>query len=361
MRYICTAVVATLVLVGTSFAATINVPGDYATIQGAINASVNGDVINIAPGTYYQSEIDPDGKAITIQGTLNKDESLATTIDAQQDDGVFTITSGEGDGTVIKDLEITGGKGLNEGWGTVGGGIYLENSSPIIIGCTISGNTANYGGGICCNNSSPTISSGSFICGNDPNQIEGSYTASGSCIEESCDTCAVDSDADGVPDYLDQCPGYDDNADADGDGTPDDCDTCPEDPLNTDTDSDGTPDCIDGCPEDPLKTEPGMCGCGTAETNVNGDVDCDGDYDIDDIYAGMADFGIDNGPAGACCVGSGCDSITEESCASLGGTWLAGKGGCDDCPATCNGDLNADGVVDVNDLLALLALWGACP
>ena len=35
MRYICTAFVATLALAGTSFAATINVPGDHATIQGA--------------------------------------------------------------------------------------------------------------------------------------------------------------------------------------------------------------------------------------------------------------------------------------------------------------------------------------
>ena len=53
MRYICTAVVATLVLAGTSFAATINVPDDHATIQGAINASSDGDVIAIAAGTPH--------------------------------------------------------------------------------------------------------------------------------------------------------------------------------------------------------------------------------------------------------------------------------------------------------------------
>jgi len=51
MRYICASIVATLVLAGTSFAATINVLGDHATIQGAINASSDGDVIQIATKT----------------------------------------------------------------------------------------------------------------------------------------------------------------------------------------------------------------------------------------------------------------------------------------------------------------------
>ena len=42
-----------LAFVGTSatFADTINVPGDHALIQDAIDASANGDVINIAAGT----------------------------------------------------------------------------------------------------------------------------------------------------------------------------------------------------------------------------------------------------------------------------------------------------------------------
>ena len=54
-----------LAFVGTSatFAATINVPGDYPTIQGAINASSNGDVINIAAGTYNEHSLNTGGKA----------------------------------------------------------------------------------------------------------------------------------------------------------------------------------------------------------------------------------------------------------------------------------------------------------
>ena len=109
MRYICTSIVATLALVGTSFAATINVPGDYALIQDAINASAGGDVIAIAAGTYSEACLNPDGRAITIQGTLNSDGSLATTIDAASYCPIFVLNSGNGDGLVIKDLVITGG------------------------------------------------------------------------------------------------------------------------------------------------------------------------------------------------------------------------------------------------------------
>ena len=157
-----------LAFVGTSasFADTINVPGDYALIQDAINASVNGDVINIAAGTYYESDLNPDGKVITIQGTLNEDGTLATTIDAQQNARVVTINSGEGSGTVIRDLVITGGS--TSGFG---GGITIRNgSSPIISNCTISDNSADRsGGGIMCHNSSNPTITGCTISGNSAN------------------------------------------------------------------------------------------------------------------------------------------------------------------------------------------------
>ena len=52
----------------------------------------------------------------------------------------------------------------------------------------------------------------------------------------------------------------------------------PENPgfCVADSDGDGTPDHIDGCPEDPNKIEPGICGCGVADTDSDGDgtADC---------------------------------------------------------------------------------------
>ena len=46
--------------------------------------------------------------------------------------------------------------------------------------------------------------------------------------------------------------------------------------ADTDTDDDGTPDCIDGCPSDVNKTEEGVCGCGVADTDSEPDgmLDC---------------------------------------------------------------------------------------
>ena len=154
MRSICTAIVATLALVGTSFAATIHVPGDYALIQDAINASSNGDVINIAAGTYIEHNLNPGGKAITI-GSASGD--LDVTINAQQSGRVFIFHSGEGEDTALRNLVLTGGSSY------YGAGIYCSSSSPTISNCTISGCTANSsGGGMYNEYSSPTITDCTF-------------------------------------------------------------------------------------------------------------------------------------------------------------------------------------------------------
>jgi len=190
MRYICTSIVATLALAGTSFAATINVPGDHATIAAAINASSDGDVIAIAAGTYYEANLDTDNKAITIGSASG---NLDVTIDAQQSGSVFVINSGEGSGTKIKDLVITGGNA------TQGGGIYCLSSNPTISGCTISDNTANEGGGISFTSSNPTISN-CTISGNTAYVGGGIYSLNsnftiggGSVCDNSADQTFVDS------------------------------------------------------------------------------------------------------------------------------------------------------------------------
>ena len=82
--------------------------------------------------------------------------------------------------------------------------------------------------------------------------------------------CPLDSDGDGVPDYMDQCPGTPADAratvnefgcakDTDGDGVEDWKDECPGTPEAArgfvdargcvlDTDNDGVPDYLDKCP-----------------------------------------------------------------------------------------------------------------
>jgi hypothetical protein len=67
-----------------------------------------------------------------------------------------------------------------------------------------------------------------------------------------------------------------------------------------------------------------------------------------------------NATTGACCVSSGCFDGTNNQCTAAGGSWTQ-AGSCDDCVPTCQGDVNADGTIDVLDLLGMLSAWGSCP
>ena len=57
---------------GTAFSAFIHVPGDYKTIQDAIDAAKNGDTILVAP-EIYRENIDFLGKAITLRSDADGD------------------------------------------------------------------------------------------------------------------------------------------------------------------------------------------------------------------------------------------------------------------------------------------------
>ena len=124
--------------------------------------------------------------------------------------------------------------------------------------------------------------------------------------------------------------------DSDGDGVTDGADVFPNDPNEwADSDNDGVGDNADAFPNDP-----------------NEWADSDGD--------GMGD-NEDSGIVGACCVSSGCHKVADYTCTALGGTWLGEGALCDDCPASCMGDTDDNGVVDIEDLLNMMGSWGACP
>ena len=111
-----------------------------------------------------------------------------------------------------------------------------------------------------------------------------------------------DCDRDGTPDACE--------IDTDGDGVVDDCDGCPDDPekqdpgvcgcgiAESDLDFDGQPDCVDQCPNDPLKTTPGECGCGVQDIDTDNDgvADCvDGcPNDPDKVAPGACGCGFED-------------------------------------------------------------------
>lgn len=107
------------------------------------------------------------------------------------------------------------------------------------------------------------------------------------------DSCDPDIDGDGKNNSADNCPlnhnpdqkdtngnGIGDacDPDIDGDGILNEDDNCPYHPNTdqADLDEDGTGDACDQCPSDPLKTASGVCGCGVADIDTDGDgvLDC---------------------------------------------------------------------------------------
>ncbi len=155
-------------------ASVIHVPGDSTTIQGGINGAANGDTVMVAPGTYYEYEIDFLGKSITVMGTDPEDPGVveATIVDADSLGMVFYIHSGEDQTSVLTGFTIQGGLFIN------GGGIYCDNASPTIMYNVIVGNSANgsfpdgKGGGIYCRDSDPIITRNT-IAGNSSGQSGG--------------------------------------------------------------------------------------------------------------------------------------------------------------------------------------------
>ena len=137
-------ITASLVLCGAAQAATLDVCPTgctYSSIQDAIDASSDGDVIEIAAGTYYEYEVNPGGRAITIRGATNGDGTSVVTIDAQGNGSVLLCDSGETESMRFENLIITGGSAAG------GGGMLNYWSSPTLENCTFDNNTTNDDGG----------------------------------------------------------------------------------------------------------------------------------------------------------------------------------------------------------------------
>ena len=155
----------TLLLFGpaTSEATMLYVPGDYATIQGALDAAVSGDTVVVSGGTYTgpaNKNLDFNGKAIALWG----DNSVTPcVIDSEGDGRAIFFNDGETSATSVSGFTFINGYIDPDRVDSCGGGIRCENgSSPVIVNCVFKGNHAYGGGGVYAENSSPIIMNSSF-------------------------------------------------------------------------------------------------------------------------------------------------------------------------------------------------------
>lgn len=127
----------------------IHVPGDYATIQSALNAAAAGDSIFVAPGVYMEKIIWPDVNGIQL---ISRGDTSNTLIDGSYQGPVLYMPSSSHNdmSTLIKGFAFIHGGNVPDG-----GGIFLGNSSPRIENCLIRDCSA--GGGLYLLNSSPQI------------------------------------------------------------------------------------------------------------------------------------------------------------------------------------------------------------
>ena len=120
----------------------LEVPGEYTTIQAAIDAAQDYDVVLVADGVYTgegNRQLTCRGKAITVRSAGGPEHCI---IDCAREGNGFYFTYGEGRATVIDGFTITRGSAYS------GGAVYMDhNGGPTIRNCVMRYNRARDSGG----------------------------------------------------------------------------------------------------------------------------------------------------------------------------------------------------------------------
>ena len=156
----------------------------YSSIQAAVDAASDGDVIKVATGIYtgvnnygVLVQVVYINKSVTIRGGYTAaftdppdSNSNPTTLDAQGQGRVLYITGNIS--PTIEGLRITGGDAT--GLDGNGGGVYISNATATIRNNQVFSNTAQWGGGLHLYDSAATLS-GNTVISNTANQGGGLF------------------------------------------------------------------------------------------------------------------------------------------------------------------------------------------
>jgi hypothetical protein len=134
-------------------AATLHVPDEYPTIQSAIEAAADDDLVLVAQDTYVEN-INFLAKSITIESEAGPDVTIidGSGLTAGSVYGATVRIGAPWPGSELRGFTITGGTGEliygNRWGGGIVAGTVGETRRCTIDDCVVTGNTALLGGGI---------------------------------------------------------------------------------------------------------------------------------------------------------------------------------------------------------------------
>ena len=162
---------------------------DYATIQAAVDAAVQGDIIELLNGTFHgpgNRDIDYLGKAITVRSRSGQASLCVIDCGGQPmtPHRGFLFQAGEGAGSVLEDVRVESALMWAEGGAVLckaasptlrrvefadnqssfGGALAcIDGANPQVLSCVFMGNLSDFGSAAACRGSSPQFADCRFV------------------------------------------------------------------------------------------------------------------------------------------------------------------------------------------------------
>jgi hypothetical protein len=376
----------------------------YDSIQDAVDASMDGDEIVVMPGTYTSTQdghvVDMLGKSVTLRSTDPSDPDVvaATIIDGEDTRRGLACFNEETSETTISGFTIVNGYGVSYDyfgnmpppWVIDGGGMVNVFSNPTVTDCIFTENNAERGGGMYNFNSSPTLSrctfafntstmdgGGMYNSSSNPSLSNCSFTFNNAISEYGGDTYGGGITNDDSSPEISNCMFSDNTADYGGvmfnydNSTPTITDCSIENNFayigagiyNYYSSSSILLNCFISN-NTALYSGGGIRNSSSSSAVLTGTIVCGNTPD--QIYGNLIDYGGN-------CIAETCDDVNADDipdeCQCFEDTnndgmvdvidilevianWHSTSGG----PS----DVNQDGIVDVLDILAIIAGWGVC-
>ena len=323
---------------------------DFDNIQAAVDAASDGDEIIVMPGTYTSTAeevVRIVDKSISLQ---SKDGPEQTIIDGEGKrtgifcEGLFT------DNTVIDGFTIQNGV---DGSLNGGGGIHIRNSDLLIKNCMLRLNYGSYGGAMKCIGGSPSIDQCTFK-GNNAYRGAGAYSQNSNSIFSLCIFTSNHSTGEGGSLYLH--------------GSQPTISSCTFD-ANWSESSGGAMLVKSNSDISNCNFTHNIAGSAGGAMYVNGQLgsvspiitECSFTHNQSANTGGG--IRVVNSPKTSIGASYFCGNYHNNG-NGFGNIWgsyvdLSGNDLLDECPE-CECNLNGDDVVDIDDLLQLVATWGEC-